>query len=84
MITELNEPIEVGAIFRRGGIRPVWFLWKGRKYGVREITYRWKERAGESWRHSFSVFDGANTFELVYDSKTLEWRLGRVSDAPSF
>ena len=79
MITEINEPIEVGVVFRQNGVRPVWFLWKGRRYPVERVTYRWKERAGEAWRHSFSVFDGANTFELVYDSKSLSWTLGRVS-----
>ena len=80
MITEINEPVEVGAVFQKSGVRPVWFVWKGRKYPVERVTYRWKERQGEAWFYSFSVFDGANTFELVYNSKTTEWRLGRVSD----
>lgn len=80
MITEINESIEVGAVFSRTAVRPVWFVWRGRKYPVERITYRWKERLGEGWRHSFSVFDGINTFELIYDSKTLQWRLNRVSE----
>lgn len=80
MLTEINEPIEVGVVFRRGEVRPVWFLWKGRKYPVERVTYHWKEKAGENWLHFFSVFDGANAFELVYDSKLLQWRLGRISD----
>lgn len=79
MITEINEPIEVGAVFRQTGVRPVWFVWKGRKYSVEQVTYRWKEKAGEVWVYFFSVFDGINTFELQYDSKLLHWKLGRVS-----
>ena len=79
MITEINEAIEVGAVFRRAGLRPVWFVWRGRKYSVEQVTYRWKERRGEAWLHSFSVFDGLHTFELNYDSKLLQWRIGRVS-----
>ena len=79
MMTEINEPVEVGAVFRKSGIRPVWFYWKGRKYSVERVTYRWKEKAGEAWRHFFSVFDGVNTFELIYDSRALEWKLGRVA-----
>ena len=78
-MTEINEPIEVGAVFQKAGVRPVWFLWKGRKYPVERVAYRWKERVGEAWVHSFSVFDGANTFELNYDSKLLQWKLGRVA-----
>lgn len=78
MITEINDPIEVGAVFRRGGLEPVWFVWKGRKYPIQRVTFRWKGSSGESRLHSFSVFDGANTFELIYDSKLLHWRLGRV------
>mgnify|MGYP001577202592 CR=1 FL=1 len=78
-MTEINDPVEVGAVFRKTGLRPVWFLWKGRKYPVERVTYRWKEKSGEGWLHSFSVFDGTNTFELVYDSKLLRWKLGRVS-----
>ena len=80
MTTAVNEPIEVGAVFRKSGIRPVWFLWQGRKYPVERVTYRWKEKVGESWLHSFSVFDGANTFELIYDSKLLQWKLGRIGE----
>lgn len=78
-MTEINEPIEVGAVFKKTGLRPVWFLWKGRKYPVERVTYRWKAKRGEAWVHAFSVFDGINTFELLYDSKFLEWKLGRVS-----
>jgi len=79
MLTEIHEPVEVAALFRKTGLRPVWFLWKGRKYPIEKITYRWKEKTGDHWVYSFSVFDGANTFELIYDSKLLEWKLGRVT-----
>ena len=78
-MTQINESIEVGAVFLKTGLRPVWFMWKGRKYGIERVTYRWKEKKGDDLLHSFSVFDGANTFELNYDSKSLAWKLGRVS-----
>lgn len=78
-MTEINEPVEVGAVFRRNGVRPVWFIWKGRKYPIERVTYRWKEKVGERWVYFFSVFDGQDTFELVYDSKLLEWKLGQVA-----
>ena len=46
MITEIAERIEVGAIFRRGRIRPVWFIWSSRKYVVKAVTYQWHEKKG--------------------------------------
>lgn len=78
MLTEINEPVEAGVVFRKGQVRPVWFLWKGRKYLVAKVAYSWKEPRGETTLHHFSVFDGANTFELCYDAKFLTWKLGRV------
>ena len=80
-MTEIHEAIEVGVVFLKTGVRPVWFIWKGRKYAVEQVAYRWKEKRGEAWIHSFSVFDGANTFELNYDAQFLQWKLGRVAEA---
>ena len=79
MLTEIDEPIEVGVVFRKNAVRPVWFFWKGRKYSLTELTYCWKEKVGDTMIHYFSVFDGANTFELCYDSKLLSWKLGKVT-----
>ena len=79
MLTEINESIEVGVVFQRGGVRPVWFIYRGKKYRVEQVTYRWKEKVGETLVYYFSVFDGVDTFELRYDSKLLTWRLGRIS-----
>ena len=79
MITEINDSIEVGAVFQKTGLKPVWFVWKGKKYFTERVTYRWKGKHGESWFYSFSVFDGTNTFELIYDALLLQWKLGRVN-----
>lgn len=36
MVTEINETITVGAIFgdNKKKLKPVWFIWSGRKYTV--------------------------------------------------
>ncbi|GJQ49178.1 hypothetical protein KsCSTR_19600 [Candidatus Kuenenia stuttgartiensis] len=41
MITEVHEAIKVGAIFgdNKKKLKPVWFIWNGTKYTIREITY---------------------------------------------
>ncbi len=79
MITEIRERIEVAVLFgRRERIRPVWFLWDGRKIPVRKITYRWTERDGEETSFHFSVTDGGSLYELSYSTKKLLWELVAV------
>ena len=39
MAFEINELISVGAVFPRGRIKPVWFVWKGRQIRMQEITF---------------------------------------------
>ncbi len=41
MLTEINESIKVGAIFgdNKKKLKPVWFVWSGRKYDIKKITY---------------------------------------------
>ncbi len=80
MITEINEPIKVGAIFgdNKKKLKPVWFVWSGRKYDVKEVTYIWTERVGKAGIHHFSVADGAHLFDISYNTDTLTWMLHSV------
>ncbi|OOP57848.1 MAG: hypothetical protein AYP45_01040 [Candidatus Brocadia carolinensis] len=80
MTTEVNEPIKVGAIFGDNNkkLKPVWFVWSGRKYNVLEITYIWTERMGKASIHHFTVTDGANLFAISYNTDTLVWTLRSV------
>ena len=75
MTVELNEPIEVCAVFSRGGIRPVWFSWNNRQVRVRETTFTWKTREGRAVVIHFSVTDGQGLYEICYNAETLGWRL---------
>jgi hypothetical protein len=75
----LNVDIRVGAIFESGrAIRPVWFDWQRRKYSVTEITYRWQELSGETKTLHFTVSDGQDLFELIYDTDRQIWILAGV------
>jgi len=80
MVTEVNEPIKVGAIFgdNKKKLKPVWFVWSGRKYGIKEITYIWTEKVGRSIIHHFAVTDGANLFDISYSTDALIWTLHSV------
>jgi hypothetical protein len=80
MITEIGEPIKVGAVFDPEQILiPKWFVWNGRKYTIERITFTWKVREGHKTFHHFAVTDGTNLYELTYDAVTLAWKLMTVS-----
>jgi hypothetical protein len=76
----VDEIIGVGAVFRGGKIRPVWFDWQGRRYRVVEITMRWHTKQGRATVDHFGVSDGANLYELVFNHETAVWRLASVAD----
>ena len=83
MITEINEMIQVGAIFgdNKKKLKPVWFIWNGRKYNIQKITYIWTERIGKANIHHFTVTDSDNLFSLSYNTDTLVWTLHSVETA---
>ena len=71
--------IRVATVFEPGGrIRPVWFEWNRRRHLVRETTYTWQDRVGETTFLHFAVTDEASLFELVYDTTGQTWSLGAV------
>ncbi len=79
MITEIGERVEVAVLFGGGEkVRPVWFLWNGRKVRIRETTYRWMEQEGAETFIHFSVTDGSSLYELAYATKRLLWKLMAV------
>lgn len=56
-------------------IRPVKFKWTGRLFAVKEITYFWMTKEGQSTIYHFSVSDGETLYELSFDTTSLLWRL---------
>jgi hypothetical protein len=75
MPTEIDEPINVGAIFSRGAIKPVWFSWNGRQIRIREVAFTWKTQEGSSRILHFSVTDGQGLYEVAYNMATMRWRI---------
>jgi len=83
MITEIGEPIKVGVVFGAnciGGkkIKPVWFIWKGKQYRIKEVTYTWTNKEGSASVHYFSVTDDQNLYEISYNAETMVWVLMAV------
>lgn len=83
MGTQIEEPIQVGAVFDRGIVIPRWFLWKGRRYPVEKVTMRWQTHEGQAAILHLGVTDGVNLFELTFNLKTLAWRIASVEEDPA-
>ena len=69
------QTIKVATIFEKGKIRPVWFLYEGRKYIVKDINYEWTKKNGQSKVYHFAVSDGTNSFELRFDDREMTWKI---------
>ena len=76
MPERIKESIVVAAIFgRRPKVKPVWFVWQNQQHRIARITYTWMDKEGQAKLYHFAVSDGANLYELCYDSEQLTWRL---------
>jgi hypothetical protein len=78
MITEINEIIKVGAIFKNGNIKIKWIIWNGRKYMIKKITYKWKTKKGDKHIYNFAITDGASIFEVSFIPEDLIWNLEKI------
>jgi len=56
-------------------LRPLKFRWSGRLVDVKEITYRWITKEGQSHIYHFSITDGDTLYELSFNTNSLLWRL---------
>ena len=76
---KIRENIRVAVIFGPGNrVAPVWFDWRHRKHAVKEVTYTWREKRGEATILHFAVSDGADLYELAYNSENQLWTLTAV------
>ena len=79
MMTALDEPITVGAIFGGGRkLKPVWFVRNGREHRIRSEAALWTTREGRAVIHHFSVSDGSDLYEICYNTEAMTWRLKGV------
>ena len=74
----IDKAVKVGAVFKNGAIHPAWFVWDGRRYGVKEVNYTWRMSKGLAEIHFFSVSDGINSFELSFNAREMTWTLTKV------
>ena len=79
MPADIGETISVIASFGLPyRIRPVRFRWSGKLFEVKNITYSWQTREGQSRTYHFSVSDGQTLYELSFDTSSLLWKMEKV------
>jgi hypothetical protein len=74
----LDETIKVGAVFKGGKIIPKWFIWEDREYRIKDINYFWMDRQGREKIQCFSVTDGANNYEISFNTERTLWKLNKI------
>jgi hypothetical protein len=76
---DIQETISVVASFGMPyKIKPVKFRWNGKLFEVKDITYEWQTKEGQTGIYHFSISDGKTLYELRFDTASLVWRLERL------
>lgn len=79
MDQEINQPIEVVAIFQNREMSPVRFRWNGRVIKIARVTGRWKTNEGRYRIKHYAVMDEDSQFcQLSYRERTGEWFLNKI------
>lgn len=78
MSEEINESVLVTARFDRGRLIPLLFGWRGRSYRVDRVDFAWASRKGEAKLYFFAVSGAGARYQLMFNDKTLDWRLGKL------
>jgi len=75
---DLNERIECLAWFKQAKIYPRAFIWKGKTYKIRKITYSWQERLGQAIISYFSVSTGFDLYQISFNNTSYGWRIVKI------
>lgn len=76
--TKIHEAIRVAVDFAGPKVRPLAFVWSGKKYVVEKVNLVYKRRDGARELWCFAVSDAANSYVLLYDPANLRWTLEEV------
>ena len=78
MAADIHEPIEVSAVFVRGRLKPVSFMWSRRHHKISGITGVYKYSAGTSVCYGYTVCVGEDLYEISLNTGEMAWRLERI------
>ena len=75
----IDDPIEVIALFRGGKLRPIKFRWKDWVLKVERVNGGWVSDEGRARFYHYSVMcSGPDVYEISYNSEKFNWRIDRV------
>jgi hypothetical protein len=79
MDQEINQPIEVMAVFQKGRMVPLRFKWNGRVIKIAKVTGWWRASQGKFRIRHFAVIDENSQFcQISYRERTAEWFLNKI------
>lgn len=74
----IRQTVRVVVDFAGPKVRPLAFLWSGRKYVIQQVNLQYKRPHGDRWQWCFAVSDATNSYVLIYDPEELTWVLEEV------
>lgn len=78
MVVNVHEPIEVSAIFVRGRLKPVSFVWGYRHYKIDEVTGVYRYSVGASKCYGYTVKSGLDLYEISLNTGEMIWHLEKI------
>ena len=78
MITEVHEPVKVGAVFSGGTVTIRWIIWKGKKILIERVTFAWKTADGAKEVRKFALSNGTEVFEVSFYPADCRWYLEKI------
>ena len=78
--TEVQEAVQMLVEFSpRGEIRPLAFVWGGRRHRVKQTTFRWcTGRGRETCRHFAVTTESDDSLQLTYREESATWWIEQV------
>jgi hypothetical protein len=75
---QTGKPVRIAVVFELGKkVKPVWFQLNRQQYKIKETTYYWKDRVGDTPLLHFAVTtEGEEAlYELIYNTHDQSWTL---------
>jgi hypothetical protein len=79
MVTQVEEPVDVSAVFRSGKMRPMVFIWRNRNYKIHRVLGSYRSMKGRYLEIYYSVMsETPEVYELRFSTDGMSWSLVRV------
>lgn len=71
-----GKPVRIAVVYEPGKRpRPVWFELNRHQHRVKETTYFWRDKVGDTPLMHYAVTDGEALYELVFNPKDESWTI---------